>query len=169
MSKNFDDAFGLLMKSEVGDAPNGGYVNNPKDPGGETKWGVTKRVAVECGFTGDMHDLTEDTAKGIAKSEYWDKYQCDLYDGHVAYQIFDIAYNGGPVVSFMQKSVGVYIDGILGPNTISAMQSYSPQSHLVDRLNSLRIKYCTSLKKLWPTFGAGWANRVADNLWNATL
>ena len=54
---SFDDAFDALIGNE------GGYSNNPKDPGGETMWGITARVARAAGYTGPMRDLPRDTAK----------------------------------------------------------------------------------------------------------
>ena len=68
---DFDKAFDLLIGNE------GGYVNNPKDPGGETNWGITKAVAVANGYAGDMRTMPKETAKSIYKKMYWDKLQCD--------------------------------------------------------------------------------------------
>ena len=58
---DFDKAFELLIGNE------GGYVNNQKDPGGETNWGITKTVAVANGYAGDMRTMPKETAKGIYK------------------------------------------------------------------------------------------------------
>ena len=62
MSDNFNWAFDLLMGHE------GGYSNNPKDPGGETMWGITARVARAWGYSGPMKSLPRETAKQIAKT-----------------------------------------------------------------------------------------------------
>ena len=65
---SFDRAFDLLIGNE------GGYVNNPKDPGGETNWGITKTVAVANGYTGDMRTMPKETAKCIYKKMYWNNW-----------------------------------------------------------------------------------------------
>ncbi len=152
----FDKAFHDLIGNE------GGYSNNPADPGGETMWGITKRVAVANGYTGPMIDLPLETAKEIAKSEYWTRYGCEQYDPHVAFQVFDAAYNGGHPVEWLQEASGSTIDGVLGPNTIAAVNSVNPYV-LVMRFDAYRLKYLDSLRT-WPSFGRGWVIRIANNL-----
>jgi lysozyme family protein len=152
----FDDAFDQLMGNE------GGYANNPKDPGGETMWGVTLRVARAYGYSGAMRDLPRDSAKIMAKKLYWDPLKLDQFDGRVAFQIFDANYNGGHPIIWMQAAAGVTADGILGPATLNAVATTDPLKFIL-RWNGLRLHYFTSLNT-WPTFGKGWANRIADNL-----
>jgi lysozyme family protein len=153
---SFDDAFDALIGNE------GGYSNNPKDPGGETMWGVTARVARSYGYVGPMKDLPRDTAKAIAKKLYWDPLSLDSFDPRVAFQIFDANYNGGHPVIWMQGAAGSPVDGLIGPKTISAVQAVDPLRFMM-RWNSLRLTYFTSLKT-WPDFGKGWARRIASNL-----
>ncbi len=152
----FDDAFTELMGNE------GGYSNNPADPGGETMWGITKRVAVANGYTGAMQDLPQDTAKAIAKSEYWDRYSCDSFDPRIGFQVFDAAYNGGPAARWLQEAAEVQPDGVIGPVTIAAVQAVDPL-RIIMRFDSYRLTYLASLDT-FPTFGRGWANRIAHNL-----
>ncbi|MEZ7524000.1 glycoside hydrolase family 108 protein [Burkholderia vietnamiensis] len=154
---SFDDAFDALIGNE------GGYSNDPKDPGGETMWGVTARVARAAGYTGPMRDLPRDTAKAISKRFYWDPLKLDMFDARVAFQILDANYNGGHCVIWMQGSAGARVDGVLGPATIAAVQATDPLRFIL-RWNSLRQRYLTSLKT-WLSFGKGWANRIANNLW----
>ncbi|MDY7579345.1 glycosyl hydrolase 108 family protein [Herbaspirillum sp. RTI4] len=153
---SFDDAFSRLIGNE------GGYVNNPADPGGETMYGVTLRVARAFGYAGAMRDLPIETAKAIAKKQYWDPLRLDEFDPRVAFQIFDANYNGGHPVIWMQGAAGVKADGLLGAVTIAAVAATDPLKFIM-RWNSLRIRYFTSLET-WPTFGKGWSNRIADNL-----
>lgn len=153
---SFDDAFDALIGNE------GGYVNNPADPGGATCWGVTERVARAHGYTGPMQALPKETAKVIAKKLYWDPLHLDQFDPRVAFQIFDASYNGGHPVIWLQGAAGVPVDGLIGPATIAAVQAVDPLRFLL-RWNALRLTYFTSLKT-WPTFGKGWANRIASNL-----
>ncbi|WP_321810057.1 glycoside hydrolase family 108 protein [Burkholderia sp. BCC1985] len=153
---SFDDAFDALIGNE------GGYSNNPKDPGGETMWGVTARVARAASYTGAMRDLPRDTAKAIAKRLYWDPLHLDQFDPRVAFQIFDANYNGGHPVIWMQGAAGAHVDGVLGPQTIAAVQATDPLRFVL-RWNALRLIYFTSLAT-WPTFGKGWTRRIAANL-----
>jgi lysozyme family protein len=153
---SFDDAFTALIGNE------GGYVNNPADPGGETMWGVTARVARAKGYTGAMRDLPLATAKAIAKGEYWDPLCLDQFDTHIAFQMFDANYNGGQTVRWAQQASGVAVDGKMGPDTIAAIQAADPQVFCL-RFLAYRLKYLNGLKT-WPTFSRGWSTRIADNM-----
>lgn len=81
----FDKAFRLLVGEE------GGYVNDPKDPGGETKYGISKRAYP----TEDIKNLTLDRAKGLYKRDYWDKVGADARPWPEALCLFDCAVNQG--------------------------------------------------------------------------
>jgi lysozyme family protein len=153
---SFDDAFDALIGNE------GGYSNNPADPGGETMWGVTARVARAAGYAGAMRELPRDTAKAIAKKLYWDPLRLDELDPRVAFQIFDANYNGGHPVIWMQGAAGAKVDGLIGPATIAAVQATDPLRFML-RWNALRLTYLASLNT-WQTFGKGWARRIANNL-----
>ncbi|WOD19854.1 glycoside hydrolase family 108 protein [Paraburkholderia kirstenboschensis] len=153
---SFDDAFNALIGNE------GGYSNNAADPGGETMWGVTARVARASGYAGAMRELPRDTAKAIAKKLYWDPLRLDELDQRVAFQIFDANYNGGHPVIWMQGAAGAKVDGLIGPATIAAVQATDPLRFIL-RWNALRLTYFTSLNT-WQTFGKGWARRIANNL-----
>lgn len=155
---NFDQAFERLIGHE------GGYVNHPDDPGGETMYGVTRRVAVSNGYNGKMKDLTLSQAKDIAKREYWIPSKAEVFGGAIGFQLFDIAYNHGVSVSakLLQRAVGVKDDGVVGLATIAATNKLDPLT-VVCLINAKRIRFYTSLST-WATFGKGWANRVAGNL-----
>ena len=154
---NFDDAFTALMGNE------GGYSNNPADPGGETMWGITARVARKNGYAGEMKDLPLLIAKAIAKKEYWDLYQCDQFDPRIGFQVFDTAYNGGHPAQWLQQAAGVTADGVIGAITVGAVRATDPLK-ITMRFCAYRMQYYTSLTNTWPTFGKGWANRIANNL-----
>jgi lysozyme family protein len=153
---SFDDAFTELIGNE------GGYSNNPADPGGETMWGVTARVAREWGYAGAMKDLLLDTAKQIAKVKYWDPYLCDQLEPHVAFQVLDASYNGGEPAQWLQQAVGAVVDGSVGAKTIAAARLTDPDK-IIMRFDAYRLKWLGT-RKIWPDFGHGWANRIADNL-----
>jgi len=155
---NFDQCFERLIGHE------GGYSNHPNDPGGETMWGITKRVAVENGYTGPMRELTREQAKSIYKRAYWDKAKADQYDGAISFQLFDAAVNHGitQAIKFLQRAVGTTADGIVGPKTLAAIAAMDVDDVLM-RFNAERLQFYTDLST-WNTFGRGWARRVAGNL-----
>lgn len=155
---NFDQAFERLIAHE------GGYVNHPSDPGGETNWGITKRVALENGYSDNMRYLTRDQAKNIYRTAYWNRARADQYDGAIGFQLFDAAVNHGigNASRFLQRAVGVADDGVIGPMTIKAVNSMSVTDVLA-RFNAERLDFYTKLST-WPTFGKGWARRIVGNL-----
>lgn len=154
----FDQAFERLIGHE------GGYVNHPDDPGGETNWGITLRTAREGGYTGDMRSLTRDQAKDIYRVAYWRRAQADQYDGAIAFQVFDAAVNHGigNAIRFLQRAVGVADDGAVGPMTLGAIKAM-PVTDVLARFNAERLEFYTNLST-WPTFGKGWARRIVGNL-----
>lgn len=155
---NFDEAFNKLLGHE------GGYVDHPDDPGGATRWGITERVARANGYTGRMQDLPQETAKVIARREYWDAAQVDSMPALIRYSLFDTAYNSGvkQAIRLLQRAVYTDADGILGPKTLMAAQSYSPAA-VAARFAGHRAEFLTDLKN-WPSFGEGWTRRLASIL-----
>lgn len=151
-------AFAQLIGNE------GGYT---VDDGGATMYGVTERVARANGYTGDMHDLPLATAQEIAKVHYWDLCCCDQLEAHVAFQVFDAAYNGGNPITWLQVAAVVLVDGIIGPQTIAAVNATDPLK-IILRFDAQRLKYLASLHA-WPTYGKGWADRIATNMLLATV
>lgn len=151
---NFDIAFDRLMGHE------GGYVNDPDDPGGETKWGVSKRSYPHL----NIKELTRDGAKEIYRRDFWDRIHGDrLHDG-VAFQVFDFAVNSGidTAVRYLQRALGVADDGHWGPVSQAAADAMS-ESDTIMRLNAERLDFYTRLST-WPSFGRGWARRIVGNL-----
>ena len=159
---DFGKAFDLLIGNE------GGYVNNPKDPGGETNLGITRTVAVANGYAGDMRTMPKETAKVIYKKMYWDKLQCDQLPFVVAFQLFDSGVNHGnaQAVKFLQRALSVTDDGVIGTKTIAAV-SKMDDLQIAVLFNVERINFYTDLKT-FSTFGKGWMRRVASNLKLAT-
>ena len=155
---DFNAAFTALIGNE------GGYSNNPADPGGETMWGITARVARAWGYMGPMKDLPLDTAKRIAKDSYWTPVHADELPDVVRFDVFDTAYNSGvhEAIVLLQRAMGLAADGFFGPATTAAMQSWNPE-WLRRAFNAARLDFMTALDA-WPTFGKGWVRRVAANL-----
>jgi lysozyme family protein len=150
----FDEAFHRLLGHE------GGYVNHPADPGGETNWGISKRQFPDL----DIKALTVDEAKGIYRRGYWNQVRADDLPAQLRFDVVDLAVNSGveTAVRFLQQALEVADDGRLGPVTLAAARAQHPYLTLL-RLNGLRLRHMTRLST-WQTFGRGWANRVASNL-----
>lgn len=142
----------------------GGYVNHPKDPGGETNFGITKAVARAHGYTGSMRELPKSTAIEIYYKSYWLKNKCDMMPLGVAFQFFDACVNhgGANAAKMLQRAVGVTDDGIIGERTLRAIEN-EYENDIAIAFNAERLKFYANLKT-FPTFGRGWVRRVADNL-----
>ncbi len=154
----FLDIFNRLIGHE------GGYVNDPRDPGGETNWGITKRTAQANGYQGSMRAMTREQAYKIYYSAFWLRYQCDKMPEAVAYQFFDAAVNHGlgNASRMLQRAVGVVDDGVIGNMTIAAIKKMAI-SDVIMRLNAERLEFYCKLST-FTTFGKGWVRRVAGNL-----
>ena len=89
MQKNYQKCLETILHHE------GGYVNHPKDPGGETNLGVTKRVYEEWGGKKDMKDLLVEDVAPIYKKNYWDRMKCDQLPSGLDLCVFDFGVNAG--------------------------------------------------------------------------
>lgn len=154
---NFKNALQLVLKHE------GGWVNHPSDPGGETNYGITKKVALSHGYDGDMRSIPMSTVQYIYQKDYWDKIRADLLPESIRFHVFDAAVNSGVkrAVEWLQEAAGASVDGIMGPKTIAAAQNVSPEKY-----SGIRLKFLTGLPH-WDKFGRGWTRRIAENLINA--
>lgn len=154
---NFDQAFEKLLGHE------GGYVLDSRDPGGETKFGISRRAYPGENIAG----MTVERAKAIYLRDYWGVTGCDAVPDAAKFDLFDMAVNSGPkaAIKTMQRAVGAEPDGILGPLTLQSIQSMPP-ARFVARFNGARLAFMADLPT-WPAFGRGWARRIADNLMGA--
>lgn len=152
---NFDQAFTELLGHE------GAYSNNPADPGGETMWGITKAVARENGYTGEMRAMPTEVAKAIYQKKYWTACRCDELPPLLRYPIFDAAVNSGPgqSIKWLQRALKVADDGVIGSKTVAAANAGNAEA-LYRKLLAQRLKFMTDLKT-WDAFGKGWARRIA--------
>lgn len=155
---NFNTAFHELLGHE------GGYSNHPSDPGGETMWGVTKRVAEANGYIGEMRDLPIDMAKQVYRKDYWDAVRADDLPDTIRYAVFDGAVNSGvkQSVRWLQRALNIKDDGLIGPQTLSMTQKSDPEIILRKMLGA-RLRFMTELNS-WNSFGRGWARRIASLL-----
>jgi lysozyme family protein len=160
MKENFDDALKAILKHE------GGFVNHPKDPGGMTNLGVTKKVweawvgkAVD---EKEMRALTPEVVGPMYKKKYWDAVKADEMSEGLDYLMFDFAVNAGPrrAIKTMQKAIGTTPDGAIGPKTMAALKAAN-QSELVAKFSAEKEAFYRSLPT-FTTFGKGWLRRVAE-------
>lgn len=102
----------------------GGYANDPHDAGGETNFGICKRVYPHL----DIKHLTREQAIEIYRRDYWRDYMDKISDYRVAAKLFDMSVNmgHGQANKIVQRAVGVTADGVFGPHTLSAVNDMEP-------------------------------------------
>lgn len=146
---DFTQAVHIIFKLE------GGYVNDPRDRGGETKWGISKRRFPEV----DIQNLTQPKAAELYLKHYWVPTRCDELPASMRLPVFDCAVNQGvrKAVLILQKLVGVAQDGHMGPKTIAAAREYG--SELRHHYLAERIAAYTSYDQ-FDVFGRGWMKRL---------
>ena len=157
MLVKFDDIIKVVLKHE------GGYVNDPKDPGGETNFGIAKRSHPDV----DIKNLTEDKAKDIYKEHYWDGNKVESLSEELRHIYFDMCVNQGKgrAVKILQRAANakgatLKVDGGLGPKTIGAMKGVELQ-----RVRAYRVKYYADLVTRKPDlekFYFGWFRRALE-------
>lgn len=162
MDRNFARALSLVLKSE------GGWSDNPKDPGGATMKGVTfanfRRYVKADATKDDLRHITDAQIATVYRRFYWDAVAgAELPDG-VDYAVFDFAVNSGPdrATKYLQAACGANIkqDGKIGPATLAAVRA-KPAGVIIDTVSDARLAF---LKRLptWKTFGKGWQSRVSS-------
>ena len=159
-AENYDYCLDMILHHE------GGYVNHPKDPGGETNLGVTKRVYEEWGGTKEMVDLIVEDVAPIYKKNYWDRVKGDDLPSGLDLCIFDFGVNAGTgrAAKYLQQIIGTTVDGGIGPNTLKAVFNYIEEvglKQLIEEYQSGRQSYYESLE-IFETFGKGWTRRVNE-------
>tara|TARA_Y100001938_G_C7973062_1_gene370337 strand:- start:156 stop:665 length:510 start_codon:yes stop_codon:yes gene_type:complete len=162
MKENFPKCLQVILHHE------GGYVNHPRDPGGETNLGVTKRVYEEWGGTKSMKDLTEDDVAPIYEKNYWARAKCDQLPSGLDLAVFDWAVNSGTgrAVKKLQKMIGTVADGGIGPNTLKTLEEYIRHHGLettIKNYKNVRQAFYESLST-FDTFGKGWTRRNNETM-----
>lgn len=157
---NFPQCFALALKNE------GGYVDNPSDPGGATNFGCTK--ATWEAWIG--HPVTKDDIKALTpndvmpmyKAKYWDAIKGDDLPEGVDYAVFDFAINSGPTraAKALQSVLSVTVDGQIGPKTLDALEA-SNSRQVATAVCEARLAFLQSLPT-YDTFGRGWSKRVSE-------
>jgi lysozyme family protein len=156
MASNFQECLNLVLKSE------GGWVNHPSDPGGETNLGVTKRVWIE--YVGhpveSLKKLTKDDVAPLYELKYWRPCYCEVLPRGLDFVVFSMGVNAGPgrSVKLLQSAIGCVPDGVIGPRTRELISS-SNGADIIKKFSTARREYYQSLKT-FPIFGKGWLLRV---------
>lgn len=145
-------------------AHEGGYVNDPADPGGETKYGISKRAYPQL----DIKNLTRDAAAAIYERDYFTSAKLYMLPDPLAYCVLDFGVNVGTsrAVKALQRVLGVSVDGVVGKGTAAAVEAVRDPYTLVAAYQRARTEYYVSLNK--PRFLQGWLNRTIDVTVTAT-
>lgn len=142
----------------------GGWSDNPNDPGGATMEGITLDAFRESQndpdlTAGDLKDIPDEVVASIYQQNYWNVAACDDLHGGVDLMVFDMTVNAGSNgAKILQAIVGTDIDGIIGPITITAAN----RINAVTLINALAVQQATFYRSLpsFIYFGKGWLNRV---------
>jgi lysozyme family protein len=157
MLTKFDEIIEVVLEHE------GGYVNDPDDPGGETNFGIAKRSHPDV----DIKNLTKDGAKEIYRKHYWDRNKVESLSEELRHIYFDMCVNQGKsrAVKILQKATNakgakLEVDGGLGPATIGAIKKHKPE---LERVRSYRVLHYANLvfkKPEQERFWFGWFKRA---------
>ena len=147
----FDKAFEHVIGVE------GGYVNDPNDPGGETIYGITRRDHPGAWENGRP---TLADAKAIYLRDYWTPARCDDLKWPLSFFVFDSAVNQGvgTAVKLLQKTVYTVQDGVIGQNTMRAVNSANQEEICARYLANRALRYIGT--RNFDRYGAGWFWRL---------
>ena len=151
---SFEKCFAFTIGEE------GGYVNHPKDKGGETKWGISKNQYPNL----DIPSITKEDARAIYLRDYWEPSGANLLPDKLALVHFDAAINHGVTksIKILQYSVCVKQDGILGPKTLNAVKNQNEGVTIMVYIQ-MRYELYKAIVKTNPSqkvFLDGWKNRL---------
>lgn len=148
----FRQAVAWVIEREGG----GTVTDDPDDPGGLTRWGISKRAFPHT----DIRNLSREEAEDIYLRKYWLVCKCDAFPPPVAVALFDSAVNQGPgkAVRLLQRALGVEDDGAIGDDTLSAAMRAVPGELLVQYLSRRAVDYA----RLDPKFHRGWFVRLFE-------
>lgn len=154
---DFEKAVQIILRHE------GGYVDNPADPGGETNFGISKRAYPDL----DIKNLTEAEAVEIYRRDYWDAIRCDEIPDFMRLMVFDTAVNQGRgvAVRYLQAVSGADIDGIVGPQTLARANALKLRDGLLRFAENRKDRYFKT--RGFDTFGRGWIARLMDVLFES--
>jgi lysozyme family protein len=159
MNQNFPVCLADTLQFE------GGYVDNPHDPGGATNRGITqstydawRRLNKETVQSVEL--ISDAECEAIYQQQYWLPARCDVLPSGLDLCQFDSAVNTGPVEAtrLLQQALGVDQDGIFGVETLDAVQRCQSVPALIQKVCAARLSFYRRLKT-WIYFGKGWTSR----------
>lgn len=149
----FDTIMDFIFRPDI----EGGYSNDPNDPGGETNFGISRKYNPGV----DIKGLTRPLAKAIYQQGQWRAINGSMLPAGLNLLVMDAAVNQGipEAVMMLQTSLGIQADGIMGYLTLGAMGSSRP----IDLMNAYTVQRMLryQLGKNFPRYGQGWINRLA--------
>jgi len=154
---NFAASLAFTLQSE------GGWSDNPADPGGATMKGITF-ATFQSHYPGstldDLRNITDEQVSDIYRSGYWNAVKGDDLPSGVDLSVFDMGVNAGPgrSVRQLQSAVGVLADSVIGPISMAAVAAADPIA-LIGNLWRRQTSYYEGLST-FPTFGHGWLARA---------
>jgi lysozyme family protein len=151
-SRAFERAVNFVLRPDI----EGGYVNDPNDTGGETKYGISKASYPQL----DIPTVTRDDAKRIYFRDYWSPLRLDMLPARVALAVFDGAVSQGTdaAARMLQMAVGAVSDGIIGPETITKTRQVDEDEALAQVFAQRALRYAKT--KGFDRFGRGWSVRL---------
>jgi lysozyme family protein len=158
--ERFDRCLAEVLRLE------GGYVDDPRDPGGATKFGVTRAVLGEAlgraASAQEVAALTQGEAADIYGRRYWAPIRCAALPEGVDLAAFDSAVNMGPgtAARLLQAALGVEADGVVGAKTLAAAAG-RPVAETIRAVSDLRRRRYRALAG-FAAFGKGWLRRTDD-------
>ena len=155
---SFDRCLPFTLREE------GGFTDNPRDPGGATNWGIT--LATLTHWRGhpctpdDVRALPLAEAQAIYQALYWHAMRCDLLPPGIDLMTFDFGVNAGPRTSAeeLQAALGVGVDGLVGPITALAARG-ADRAGLIGGLHDAHAAHYRALPG-FPLYGDGWLARL---------
>lgn len=147
---SFQDCVEFILEHE------GGYVFDPRDPGGETNYGISKRQYPEK----DIKSLTKTDAVLIYRTDYWEAVSADELPGKIRLAVFDCAVNQGvgTAIHILQRVLRVKMDGVIGPVTLGVSHSTDPRRLAINYMTERGLRY--SRTRNFDVYGRGWFNRL---------
>ncbi|TXH14233.1 MAG: hypothetical protein E6R03_09765 [Hyphomicrobiaceae bacterium] len=154
----FDRAIEFVLLYE------GGYVDDPADAGGETKYGISKKQYPNV----DIKNLTLTQAKEIYYRDYWLKFHCDKMPWPLAMVMFDCYVQFNPINPnrWLQSALLLTPDGILGPRTIEGARTARKPLHAARSILLARTDYRFT-RPNFGRFGRGWTRRDISLMFEA--
>ena len=162
-SPGFQAALDFVLRHE------GGFVDHPDDPGGATNFGITlgtyrhwerRNGRAEPGVE-DLRAIAPARVAEIYFHDYWRACHAPDLPIHLAFVVFDMGVNAGPAraIRLFQQTLGVAVDGIVGPRTLAAVDARQSDAACLDDYTARRLTYYGRLST-FSTFGLGWARRA---------